>query len=133
MYIGLSFRSLVNWCTRLETALPAWPLAAGTKNGVTIAAPQDFKMLCGKACWLIRQSSSNPVYLYGQVTNVLRSVEVSGATGGNAYGYTLIAKPSESSALDLYTWHPLAANMETHQSPEEDDGGGQAAGDHVGQ
>ena len=83
----------------------AWaPLAAGTKNGVTIAAPQDFKMLCGKACWLIRQSSSNPVYLYGQVTNVLRSVYVAGATGENAYGYTIIAKPSESSALDLNTW-----------------------------
>ena len=91
----------------------AWaPLAAGTKNGVTIAAPQDFKMLCGKACWLIRQSSSNPVYLYGQVTNVLRSVEVAGATGGNAYGYTLIAKPSESDPLDLNTWHPSAANTD---------------------
>jgi len=91
----------------------AWaPLNAGTKNGVTIADPQDFKMLCGKACWLIRQSSANPVYLYGQVTNVLRSVEVAGATGGNAYGYTLIAKPSESSALDLNTWHPAEANTD---------------------
>ena len=92
---------------------PHWvAVVAGDRNGVHVSQPQDFKMLCGKACWLIRQSSSAPVYLYGQVTNELRSVYVNGATGSNAYGYTLIAKPSESDALDLNTWHPSAANTD---------------------
>ena len=86
----------------------AWsPVAAGDKNGVTVAAPNAYKMDCGRACWLIRSSTSNPIYLYGQVNATLpTSVDVAGAASADKFAYTLIAKPSESSALDLYTWHP---------------------------
>ena len=87
----------------------AWsPVAAGTKNGVTVAAPNAYKMDCGRACWLIRSSTSNSIYLYGQVNETLpTSVDVAGAA--DKFAYTLIAKPSESSALDLNTWHPANA------------------------
>lgn len=89
----------------------AWsPVAAGDKNGVTVAAPNAYKMDCGRACWLIRSSTSNPIYLYGQVNATLpTSVDVAGAASADKFAYTLIAKPSESSALDLYTWHPANA------------------------
>ena len=87
------------------------PVAAGTKNGVTVAAPNAYKMDCGRACWLIRSSTSNPIYLYGQVNETLpASVTVAGAASANAVAYTIIAKPSESSPLDLYTWKPENAN-----------------------
>ena len=94
-----------------EIKAGAWsPVASGTKNGVTVAAPNAYKMDCGKACWLVRSSTSNPIYLYGQVNETLpTSVTVGGATGGNQFGYTIIAKPSESSALDLKDWHPAEA------------------------
>ena len=94
-----------------EIKAGAWsPVAAGTKNGVTVAAPNAYKMDCGKACWLIRSSTSNPIYLYGQVNETLpASVWVAGATAADKFAYTLIAKPSESSALDLNTWHPSGA------------------------
>ena len=89
----------------------AWsPVVAGDKNGVTIAAPNAYKMDCGRACWLIRSSTSNPIYLYGQVNETLpTSVTVAGAASADKFAYTLIAKPSESSALDLNTWHPANA------------------------
>ena len=86
------------------------PVAAGTKNGVTYAAPNAYMMDCGRACWLIRSSTSNPIYLYGQVNETLpTSVTVSGAADADKFAYTLIAKPSESSALDLNSWHPANA------------------------
>lgn len=88
----------------------AWsPVAAGDKNGVTVAAPNAYKMDCGRACWLVRSSTSNPIYLYGQVKAAQPSVTVYGATGSNQFGYTIIAKPSESSALDLSAWKPANA------------------------
>ena len=94
-----------------EIKAGAWsPVASGTKNGVTVAAPNAYKMDCGKACWLVRSSTSNPIYLYGQVNETLpTSVTVGGATGGNQFGYTIIAKPSESSSLDLSAWKPANA------------------------
>ena len=88
----------------------AWsPVAAGSKNGVTVVAPNACKMDCGRACWLIRSNTSNPIYLYGQVKSEQPSVTVAGASAADKYAYTIIAKPSESSALDLNTWHPANA------------------------
>ena len=89
----------------------AWsPVTAATKDGVTIADPSNLKMDCGGACWLIRSSTSNPVYLYGQVNETSpTTVTVSGADSDDKYAYTIIAKPSESTALDLNTWHPTSA------------------------
>ena len=86
------------------------PVPAGTKNGVTVAAPNAYKMDCGRACWLIRSSTSNPIYLYGQVNATPpATVQVYGGTDADKFTYTLIAKPSESTALDLNTWHPANA------------------------
>ena len=79
---------------------------SGTRGGVTVTPhANEFKVACGGACWLLR-SNPGAYYLYGQVTNVLQSVTVAGAASANAVAYTLIAKPSESSALNLRTWHP---------------------------
>ena len=94
------------------TAWYAWEIqdgqwvavAAGTKNGVTVAAPQDFKMASGGACWLMRNTAAS-CYLYGQVNETKpSSVTVAGAASDNAVAYTIIAKPDEAAALDLNTW-----------------------------
>ena len=88
----------------------AWsPVAAGSKNGVTVVDPNACKMDCGRACWLIRSNTSNPIYLYGQVKEAQPSVTVAGAASADKYAYTIIAKPSEADALDLNTWHPANA------------------------
>ena len=94
------------------TAWYAWEIqngqwvavAAGTKNGVTVAAPQDFKMASGGACWLMRNTAA-PCYLYGQVNATKpANVTIAGAASANAVAYTIIAKPDEAAALDLNTW-----------------------------
>ena len=107
----LMYNDGTDWYAWEINAGGAWsPVASGTKNGVTVAAPNAYKMDCGRACWLVRSSTSNPIYLYGQVNETLpASVTVGGADAAGKFAYTLIAKPSESSALDLNEWHPAEA------------------------
>lgn len=79
-------------------------VSTSSKTTQTLAAPaEEFKVACGKACWLLR-STTGAYYLYGQVTNVLQGVRVAGAASANAVAYTIIAKPDEAAALDLNTW-----------------------------
>ena len=94
-----------NWYA-WEIKAGAWsPIVSGTREGVSIAAPNAFKMDCGKACWLIRSSTSNPIYLYGQVNETMpASVTVPGAASASGVAYTIVAKPSEAEALDLNAW-----------------------------
>ena len=86
-------------------------VSTSSKTTQTLATPaEEFKVACGKACWLLR-STTGSYYLYGQVTNVLQGVTVAGATSGNAVAYTIIAKPSESTPLDLNTWKGAATGI----------------------
>ena len=101
----LMYKEGDNWYA-WEISNGAWQeiTTSTTKGGMTFTPAANATMLdCGKACWLIR-NNPGAYYLYGQVTNVMRSVTVAGAAEGMAYGYTIIAKPSESSDLDLNTW-----------------------------
>ena len=96
----------------------AWEISAGNWIPLTIATQTSLKITpaagstrldCGKACWLIR-SNPGACYLYGQVNDTMpTSVEVAGATSGNAVAYTIIAKPLETNAVDLLNWHPSQA------------------------
>ena len=85
-------------------------VSTSSKTTQTLATPaEEFKVACGKACWLMR-STPGAYYLYGQVTNVMQSVTVLGAASADKVAYTLVAKPSESTALNLRTWHPTGIN-----------------------
>ena len=86
-------------------------VSTSSKTTQTLAAPaEEFKVACGKACWLLR-STTGAYYLYGQVTNVLQGVRVAGAASANAVAYTIIAKPSESTPLDLNDWKGAAKGI----------------------
>ena len=107
----LMYKDGENWYA-WEIENDAWKsiTTSTTKGGMTFTPAANATQLdCGKACWLIRSNSSNPIYLYGQVKAAQPSVTVAGATAADKYAYTIIAKPSEADALDLNTWHPANA------------------------
>ena len=67
-------------------ALRTTDVANGKKEGVNITNPANETAIpCGEACWLIRSTPSNKVYLYGQVnTGSLPTATVYGPGSGQS-------------------------------------------------
>lgn len=104
----LMYNNGTKWFAWQINASHEWEaVSTATKLGGVNITPDasSFAVDCGKACWLIRNSTSAPVYLYGQVNGTEpESVRVSAAANASDYAYTLIARPNEATALDLNTW-----------------------------
>ena len=103
----LMYKEGENWYA-WEIENGAWKAinTSTTKGGVTFTPAADAAQLdCGKACWLVRSSTSNPVYLYGQVKEAKPQVTVAAGTA-TAIAYTIVGCPNEAAPLDLFQWKP---------------------------
>lgn len=98
----------------------AWKLEGGVWTGMQIvagngkppAAAGDNQVLArGNAILLIRQDSSKPFYLYGQVATTPAGTMTMGLGTATAPCYTLIAPPSvEDTMINNITWANVGEN-----------------------
>ncbi len=93
---------------QLATDGGAWQkMVTSTDFGtsVTPSAAQT-TLPCGKGCWLVRSSATitadSTIYLFGQVNEGPLTTTVLASTDG-----TIICRPYETGAIDLYSWKPI--------------------------
>ena len=85
----------------------AWQkMATSTDFGTTVTPSADETTLpCGKGCWLVRSGvasrDDSTIYLFGQVNEGSLTTTVPASSDG-----TIICRPYETGAIDLYSWKP---------------------------
>ena len=73
------------------------------RTGISVTPPaEQFKIVCGKACWLNRQTPSKTFYLYGQVNASKTNVTVAAGTASGPT-YTIVGCPWETGTFNVTT------------------------------
>ena len=85
---------------------PWQKMATSTEFGTTVTPSADETTLpCGKGCWLVRSGvasrDDSTIYLFGQVNEGSLTTTVPASSDG-----TIICRPYETGAIDLYSWKP---------------------------
>ena len=81
-------------------------MATSTDFGTEVTPSADQTALpCGKGCWLVRSpatiTADSTIYLFGQVNEGSLTTTVPASSDG-----TIICRPYETGAIDLYSWKP---------------------------
>jgi len=91
----------------LATDGGAWQKMATSTDFGTIVTPsaEQTTLPCGKGCWLVRSAATieadSTIYLFGQVNEGSLTTTVPASSDG-----TIICRPYETGAIDLYSWKP---------------------------
>ena len=91
----------------LATDGGAWQkMATSTDFGTTVTPSANQTTLpCGRGCWLVRSAATitadSTIYLFGQVNEGSLTTTVPASSDG-----TIICRPYETGAIDLYSWKP---------------------------
>ena len=85
---------------------PWQKMATSTDFGTSVTPSAEQTTLpCGKGCWLVRSAatiSADPkIYLFGQVNTGSLTTTIPASSDG-----TIVCRPYETGAIDLFTWKP---------------------------